>query len=288
MSGAPVSIWPLAAELGEGPIWIDEHLWFVDIKKKQVHRLDPGSGERRSWSAPEQVGFIVPRARGGLIAGLQTGLFAFDPESGSFERIVAVDADKPGNRLNDAVVDPQGRLWFGTMDDGETAPTGSFYCYADGQLRPTGLSGIAITNGPAVAPDGRTLYWVDTLGRTISAATITSDGALIDHRPFVSIADGDGYPDGPTVDAEGGVWIGLYAGWEARRYSPAGDLIERVRFPVANITKVAFGGSERRTLYATTARQLLSDEEITRQPQAGDLFVMPSSVQGQPCTAVRD
>ena len=60
------------------------------------------------------------------------------------------------------------------------------------------------------------------------------------------------------MDAEGCVWISLYAGWEARCYAPAGELVGRIRFPVANITKIAFGGDDLRTVYASTARQLLS------------------------------
>ncbi|WP_300974947.1 SMP-30/gluconolactonase/LRE family protein [Sphingomonas sp. LHG3406-1] len=288
MTGEPASIWSLGAELGEGPTWIDDRLWFVDIKKKQIHRFDPDSGEKRSWSAPEQVGFIVPRARGGFIVGLQSGLFAFDPGSGGFDQIVAVDRDKPNNRLNDAVVDGEGRLWFGTMHDGERDRTGAFYCYAEGRLRHTGIDDIAITNGPAISPDGRSLYWVDTLGGRLCAATIGADGGLMDSRLLVSFTPEEGYPDGPTGDAEGGVWIGLYAGWQARRYSPAGELLQTIAFPVANITKVAFGGRDRRTLFATTARQLLSAEQIAGQPQAGDLFALEIGIKGQPCTAVRD
>ena len=288
MSAEAVSVWNLAAELGEGPIWIDGALWFVDIKRHKVYRFNPASDERRSWDAPEQVGFIVPRASGGLIAGLASGLFAFDPESGAFERIVAVDEETPSNRLNDGVVDPAGRLWFGTMDNGERGKTGAFYCYAGGQLRTTGLTDIAITNGPAVSPDGRTLYWVDTLERTISAAPIRDDGSLAPSRPFAAIPEGAGNPDGPSVDSEGCVWIALYGGWEARRYSPSGDLVASVPFPAANITKVAFGGPDLRTAYATSAAQKLSPEALAEQPQAGDLFEFHPGVAGLPSYGVRD
>jgi sugar lactone lactonase YvrE len=83
------------------------------------------------------------------------------------------------------------------------------------------------------------------------------------------------------------VWISLYAGWEAWRYSPAGELIDRIRFPVANITKLAFGGRDLRTAYATTARQLLSPDEIAKQPQIGDLFEFTVDVPGIPCPLVR-
>ena len=286
MASEPRVVWDLEALLGEGPIWARGALWFVDIKKQKVHRFDPASGERQSWASPEQVGFVLPARSGGFIAGLQSGLHRFDPEGGVFSPLVAVEPDKPENRLNDGVVDPAGRLWFGTMDNGESEKSGSFYCFDGGRLRDTGLGGIAITNGPAVSPDGRTLYWVDTLERTMNACAVGEDGSLGESRLFARIAQGEGNPDGPTIDSEGCVWISLYAGWEVRRYSPAGELIARVRFPVANITKIAFGGDDLRTVFATTARQKLAPEEIAPQPDIGNLFEFRVDVPGVPCPLI--
>jgi sugar lactone lactonase YvrE len=283
VSGQPVSVWSLAAELGEGPVWTGGALWFVDIKKPAVYRLDPATGERRSWDAPELIGFVLPAKSGGFIGGLQSGLHRFEPNSGAFTPLAEVEPDLPNNRINDGVVDPAGRLWFGTMDNSEKAKSGAFYCFENGQLRPAGIADICITNGPAVSPDGRILYTVDTLKGTISASDIGEDGALIAPRPFVRIDPKDGYPDGPTVDSEGCLWIGLYAGWQARRYSPAGELLTTVRFPIANITKLAFGGGDLCTVFATTARQFLTPEDLAKQPQAGDLFSFRADVPGVPC-----
>jgi D-xylonolactonase len=285
----PRNVWNLAAELGEGPVWVerDRALWFVDIKKQQIHRYDPANGDKQTWTAPEQVGFVFPAERGGFVAGLQSGLFHFDEANGTFERIVEVEPDLPTNRLNDGVVDPAGRLWFGTMDNGEKAKTGVFYCFAEERLTRTSIDDIAITNGPAVSPDGRLLYVVDTLKGTIDRVEIRHDSTLGDRQGFARIDPKDGHPDGPTIDSEGCVWISLYAGWEAHRYSPAGELIERVRFPVANITKIAFGGDDLRTAYATTARQMLSAETIAKQPQIGDLFEFRVDVPGVQCPLVR-
>jgi len=284
----PLPVWELQAELGEGPVWVerDQALWFVDIKKHQVHRFDPANGARRSWDAPEQVGFILPAEGGGFVAGLQSGLYKFDETNGGFELIVEVEPELPTNRLNDGVVDPAGRLWFGTMDNGEKAKSGAFYCFNQGQLTRTALDGIAITNGPAVSPDGKLLYYVDTLKGTIDVADIRDDGSLGAGRPFVRIDPTDGHPDGPTIDSEGHVWISLYAGWQARRYAPSGKLVDVVRFPVANITKIAFGDPDLRTAFATTARQLLSADEIARQPLIGSLFEFDVEVPGVPCPLV--
>lgn len=287
-SSDPKSVWDVAAALGEGPVWVerDRALWFTDIKSRKVHRYDPAGGARQTWIAPEQVGFVLPARDGGFIAGLMSGLHRFDESTGRFTLISEIEPDLPNNRLNDGVVDPRGRLWFGTMDNGEEAKTGAFYRFERGDVAPTGIGGIAITNGPALSPDGRTLYFVDTRAGTIGSAEVGEDGSVGPWQPFARIDPAEGSPDGPTVDAEGCIWISLYSGWEARRYSPAGELIERVRFPVANITKIAFGGDDLRTAYATTARQLLTAAEIELQPQAGDLFEFRVDVPGLPCPLV--
>jgi sugar lactone lactonase YvrE len=280
------NVWPIGAELGEGPVWCNGALWFVDIKAPAIHRFEPATGAKRSWQAPQQVGFLYPARSGGFVAGLQSGLHRFDPGTGAFDRICEVDADKPGNRLNDGAVDPAGRLWFGTMADDERERSGSYYCFDQGKLTRTHLTGIAITNGPAISRDGRILYWVDTLRGTIEACDIADDGSLGPSRPFARIDPGDGHPDGPAVDAEGCVWISLFGGWAAWRFSPAGKRLGETRFPVANITKVAFGGPELRKGFATTARLHLKADQRAQQTQAGDLFAFDAGVTGLPCNLV--
>lgn len=284
----PRPVWELGGRLLEGPVWdvARAALWFVDIKAQRIHRYDPASGAKASWAAPGQVGFCLPAADGHLVAGLQRGLALFNPEDGSFSPLVDPEPSQPGNRLNDATVDAAGRLWFGTMDDAEIEPSGRIWRLdADGDCRAmTEL--VTITNGPAISPDGRTLYHVDTLGGEIHAATISPYGDLTDHRLFARIPEAEGYPDGPTVDAEGCLWIGLYNGHAARRYSSAGELLEVVEFPVSAVTKLAFGGKDLRTVYATSASKHLDEAGRAREPLAGALFSFEVDVPGLPLPPV--
>jgi sugar lactone lactonase YvrE len=283
MSPQPECVCPLGAELGEGPVWSGREgaLWFVDIKQKRLHRFAAATGELESWDAPSPPGFIVPLAAGGFIVGTKTGLYGFDPVDGKFLLRHVVEPGRPGNRLNDACVDAQGRLWFGSMDDGEEEATGCLYrLEADGPREAD--QGYIITNGPAFSPDMQTLYHTDTLERVIYAFDCAPDGALTNKRIFVWIEDGAGYPDGPTVDSEGCVWTGLFGGWSARRYSPSGKFLTEVRFPCANVTKIAFGGHDLRTAYATTAWKGLSADARTAQPLAGGLFRFDVDVAGLP------
>jgi sugar lactone lactonase YvrE len=288
MTGTPTSVCEVHATLGEGPVWVerDQALWFVDIKRQKVHRFEPEGGALFSWDAPRQIGWILPAEDGGMIAGLQDGLYRFDPASGGFSLLQEIEPDLPGNRLNDAATDPSGRIWFGSMDDGEAAVTGRFYRFDRGTVSDTGLAPVAITNGPALSPDGRLLYHTDTLGQVIHVSEVGGDGMLGPAREFVRFEQGEGYPDGPVVDSEGCVWTGQYAGWEARRYAPDGGLLEIVRFPVSNITKLAFGGPDLRTVFATTAAKGLSENSLAKQPEAGNLFSFRADVAGVPVTPV--
>jgi sugar lactone lactonase YvrE len=276
-------VWTLAAKLGEGASWSarERAVWFVDIKGRQVHRYDEATRTRRSWPAPEDVGFIVAARGGRLICGLKSGLYEFDPADGKFQLLTLVDSDRPRNRLNDGYVDAAGRLWFGTMDDDETKPTGALY-----RFDATGLhrcdDDYVITNGPATSPDGRTLYHIDTLKREIYAFDLAADGSLSKRRIFARVAEADGHPDGPVVDATGCVWVGLFGGWGVNRYSPSGELLSKLPLPVANCTKAAFGGADLQTLYVTTAWKGLTPEQRAQQPLAGGLFAVRVATPGLP------
>ncbi len=194
--------------------------------------------------------------------------------------MLEVEPDQLGNRLNDGFVDPSGALWFGTMDNAETAPTGSLYRWRAGQPLQRQDEGYIITNGPAMSPDARTLYHTDTMARRTYAFDVDDDGSLANKRLFVETASG--YPDGMAVDAEGFLSIAVWDGWRIDRYDPVGRLERSIAFPCANVTKLAFGGDDLRTMYVTTARKGLSPQALAAQPLAGGLFAVESPARGLP------
>jgi sugar lactone lactonase YvrE len=265
----PELVWDLGAELGEGPVWDADRacVWFVDIKGRQLHRFDASSGETRSWTAPDQIGFALPARDGSLICGVRGGIHRFDPEAGSFALIVAIEPDQPGNRLNDGFAAPDGSLWFGTMDDAEQSPSGALY-----RLTAEGLTkhdeGYIVTNGPALSPDGGTLYHNDTMDRAVYAFD-HAGGVLSNKRLFARTADG--FADGLAVDAAGVVHVGLFNGWGVARFSPQGERLGTIRLPVQTGTKAAFGGGDLRDLYCTTAWAFNADKRDA-QPSLGGLY----------------
>lgn len=278
------------AKLGEGVIWDDKRkvVWFVDIKQKLLWHFDPASGSNAHAEAPEQIGWALPAESGLLLCGLADGLYTFDPEKREFTRLMGVPGERASNRLNDACTDPYGRVWFGTMDDGEKARSGRFYVFDRGSIRPAGPDGIAITNGPAVNADGTKIYFTDTLGKQILVADLTADG-VGEARHFVDTAKyfPDAHPDGPVCDAQGALWSAFYGGGCVARFLPDGQLDMSLPVPARDVTKMGFGGANFTTAYVTTATKNMSDDDMKTYPLAGSLFSFAAPVNGFAQTPVR-
>lgn len=280
------TVWPVAARLGEGPAWIvaEAALYFVDIHGGRIHRYDPATGATRTIEVGGRPSFVVPIDGGGILVGRDDSLHRLE---GDRLGPPVARLDMPAhNRMNDATVDPQARLWFGTMDDREREASGAVHVFDRGTLNRAGGACI-ITNGPAVSPDGRLLYHVDTLAGRIWRFEIGASPVLEAGTLLAEIARGDGLPDGVTVDSEGCLWVGLWDGWAVRRYDPDGRPMLSVRLPCANVTKIAFGGEGLRTAYATTARAGLSDDALAAQPLAGALFAFEAPAAGLALPGVR-
>lgn len=284
MSAEPELVWDLKAELGEGPVWDAARacLWFVDIKGRKLHRYEPASGDKTSWDTPDQTGFALPAEDGSLVCGVRGGLHRFDPGSGAFTLIQRVEQDRPQNRLNDGFVAPDGTLWFGSMDDSEATVSGALYRWRGGELTRHD-DGYRVTNGPALSPDGRTMYHHDTTERRIYAFD-HADGFLTNKRLFAITTDG--FADGPSVDADGVLHVGLFNGWGVARFSPAGERIGTIRLPVQTVTKAAFGGSDLRDLYCTTA-WLGNADKRAEQPALGGLYRVRVETPGLPQALIR-
>ena len=277
-------LWEAAAILGEGPLWSPREgaLYWVDIKAPALHRYRPSDGDTTSWKMPEPIGWVIERSNGeGLIAGFKGRGFAFlTPGTLAPETIGHPEPDYPDNRFNDAKADNAGRIWAGTMDDGEREATGALY-RLDPDLDWQRMDkGYTVTNGPAFSPDYRTLYHTDTFEGTVYAFDLSERGRIANKRVFVTIPEGDGYPDGMACDAEGGLWVAHWGGWRLTRFTPKGEVDRVVEMPVAQVTSCAFGGPDFDRLFITSASINLGDKEREEQPLAGALFEIDPGVKG--------
>ena len=147
--------------------------------------LRPGDRQQRPRrrARPGRLGAARPRTAC-CCAGSRKGCGPSIPTHQTFTRLRDVPGEPASNRNNDACTDTRGRVWLGTMDDGEKADTGRFYVFDKGQVTPAGPDHVSITNGPAVSPDGKTIYFTDTLGQKILVADLRDDGSLGPARLF--------------------------------------------------------------------------------------------------------
>ena len=268
------------AILGEGPVWVarEQALYWVDIVGGELFRWsDSGGAERIAITQP--LCSIVPRASGGFVGGSYAGFVAIDAEF-AIVPITNPEPDRPGNRMNDGKVDRAGRFWGGTMSRDESGAKGSLY-RLDAALDCTLIdSGYGVTNGPAFSPDGRTMYHTDSARQTIFEFDLDDAGVARNKRVFARFGEGDGYPDGMTVDAEGCVWVAFWDGWCLRRLSPQGERLAQILVPVQRPTSCAFGGPDLDMLFVTSARRDFDEAALLGQPQAGGLFVFKPGVCG--------
>lgn len=281
------------ATLGEGSIWNAnrQQLHWVDIDGRRVFTFDPATGGNRSYDVGQKVGAVVPRARGGSMLALHEGFAEFDPETGQVTpRPRPPEHDPAKVRFNDGKCDPAGRFWAGTMalvkKQGDP-PRGMLYRLdADGSMHVM-LRGVGTSNGIAWSLDRRTMYYIDTpLMRVDGFDYDDRTGAIAGRRTVVVIPPGIGRPDGSTLDAKGMLWIGMWEGWGVTRWNPrTGELLQTIRLPVARVTSCAFGGRELDTLYITSARIGLTDEQLAQQPLAGGLFKVKPGMRGVPAYA---
>ena len=273
------------AVLGEGPIWSarDNAVYWVDIKRPAVHRYQLSDSTQSSWPMPEYIGWLIERRTSGFIAGFRSGFAKLTLEPMSIEPIGAPEPNLPGNRMNDAKADAQGRIWAGTMDDAEIEVCGSLY-RLDPDLRWRSMdSGYHITNGPALSADGTALYHTDSGKRSIYVFSLAADGTLHDKRPFIRFDDTQGYPDGMTVDAQGGLWVAHWGGSRVSRFHSDGHLDRSIALPVSQITSCVFGGASLDRMFVTSASIGLNAEQLAREPLAGSLFeVDPQGSSGLP------
>lgn len=262
------------ATVGEGPVWHDGAVWWVDIVAGEVHRYDPATGGDETFELGQEVGALVPRASGGFVLAVRDGFAAWDGPGAALELLAPVERDNPDNRMNDGKCDRAGRFWASTMEHGGKEGQGSLYRLDPDLTVTSHLDGLAIGNGLAWSADDERLYYIDSLTGGIDVLDFDLEAGRIANRTqLVKIGADQGLPDGMTIDSEGCLWVAMFNGGCVRRYTPAGSLDRTIELPVTNVTCCAFGGDDLGDLYITTATNGLDEEQLAAEPQAGGLFV---------------
>ena len=274
------------ALLGESTYWDSraERLWWIDIYGKKIHRYDPISGRDEAFDAPEYLGCLAVRERGGLVLSMASGFYFWDEASSRFDPIVDPEADMRDTRFNDGKTDRQGRFWSGSMFEApgkSPAKIASLYRLDPDLSIHKMVEGIGCSNGLAWSPDGKTMYYADSHTPYVWAWEFDPATAEIDNRRlYIDLAFMDGIVDGATVDVEGCYWLTVPFKGKLMRYDPDGKLMRTIDMPTDLPTCCEFGGKDLDILYVTSATLRRTPDELKEQPQAGGLFAIDVGVRG--------
>jgi sugar lactone lactonase YvrE len=237
--GKAEPVGPLTARLGEGPRWdaAAGRLLWVDIEGGLLHAGD------RTIEGGAMVCAVAPWEGDTVLVALADALAAVDVAAGSVRRLDDIPHGRAGMRCNDGACDPQGRFWIGSMALDESPEAGALYRYdPDGALH-TVLTGVTLSNGLGWDAGGRLMYYIDSPTQRIDVLDFdVASGSISNRRPFATIPEADGIPDGLAVDDEDGVWVALYGGGRVVRFDPEGAVSGELEVPVPRVTACCFAG----------------------------------------------
>jgi sugar lactone lactonase YvrE len=279
------------SQLGEGPSWDAKKqvLYWVDITGGIVYAHKPGSPDDEVVQRMKDASCVVPRTGGGLVVASKHGLYGLDADGKEPTLVAEVETDMAGNRFNDGKCDAAGRFWVGTMDAVERATIGSLYVLEKGRKPKRVVRDIGVSNGIGWSPDNRTMYYIDSPTRKVSAFDYRLEtGEVKNRRTVVDLAltKQEGNPDGMSVDSEGMLWVAQWGGARVTRWDPStSKLLETIPVPADQASSCCFGGRKLDQLYITSARHGIDAKRLEAKPLTGALFVVNVGVKGLPTNA---
>ena len=120
----PICCAPTGDRCGEGVVWRPEEqvVYWTDINRFLIHGFDPADGSVKSWLFDEPVTAVLLTDRDGTLAVvLGSRVIFWEPSSDSRQDQGFRLPGWPCVRLNDAGIDPTGRLWAGSMQNNVNA-----------------------------------------------------------------------------------------------------------------------------------------------------------------------
>jgi sugar lactone lactonase YvrE len=265
--------WDARCSVAESPVWdaTARRLLFCDINGKRINALSIDTGERETWDFPEVVGSFGLCRSGRLVVAQRHHVVLFDPKIGVLTDLTAKVEEPPTNRLNDGKVGPDGAFWVGSMDENSPRQkvAALYRVTADGRITKQ-QDGIAVSNGLAWSPDGRTMYHSDSTAGVIEAWDFDpATGSRTGHRVLATLTSDDGRPDGAATDAAGNYWSAGPSAGCLNCFSPSGELLRKWAFPVPGPTMPCFAEE---WLYVTSLREGKTEQVLAEHPTLGGLF----------------
>lgn len=270
--------------LGEGPTYdpgTDKLFWFDILGKKLLEKPISGGGTV-AHDLPEMMSALAVINEGSQLMLGESGLSIRDVKTGAITPYLAIEADNPVTRSNDARVHPSGALWLGTMGKNAEHQAGSIYWFRKGEFRKL-VSDISIPNSICFSPDGSAAYYTDTMvNRLYRLPCDPLTGLPVgEAQLFFDHSGQRGGLDGSVVDADGVLWNARWGAACIDAYSPDGRRIRTVPLPTSQPTCPAFVGADADRLAVTSAWEHMDEAARKADPQAGMTFLLDLPVKGR-------
>lgn len=246
--------------LFEGPVWINGALYFSDFTfgagfPSRIQKLDASGNVTTVIDDSGSNGLAVDH-QGNLIAGTHKfkAVSRYNLSSGERTSVASEFNGNVFNSPNDIAVAKDGTIYFtDPAFQRDAAPggqekTGVYRITTDGTVH---LIDDTISN-----PNGISL----SVNEDVLYANGGGEQGLLRAYPIVNgvpqagkdLVTGISIPDGMAIDCQGNIYLTEHIKRKLTVYSPDGKQIAQASTD-ANLTNVAFGGADNKTLYMTGA-----------------------------------
>lgn len=277
-------IFDIKPQHGEGPVWcpITQTFYCVDLIKGVYYKVDWESKTSKKFEMGQELGVMGLCENGKIVAGVRDGFGFFDERYGTLELIDnSPEITVKERRMNDGAIDPAGRFFAGTMEYDGGNDTGKLYRLDADKSWECLEENIYITNGMGWSPDKKTYFMIDTFRNVMYAYDYDIEtGKIFNRRNHIEWSKNE-YPDGMTIDMDGGFWVAMWLGSKISHFDASGTWVKDISVPALYTTSCCFGGENMKTLLITTSNLNLSDEERQDYPLAGRCFAVETDVIGQ-------
>ncbi len=277
-------------ECGEGAIWDAGHARFLwtDAMDRAVYVADENGTSPVLLFTQAQVGSIALHRGGGLVFGGAEGVCVWTG-GGDVRWLAREAAGRPVRRINELLADPVGGVFAAqeVYEEDKSYVPGCLFRFEPGGGVSVIEEGVHVGNGMAFSPDQRVFYFTESVHRVIYAYDYSvADGSIKNRRAVVRLPVERGLPDGLAVDSQGYLWTACWFGGGVARYDPEGKQERFIPLPVAQVSSVAFGGSDLTTLWATSAAvqwktKLAPPGHDYTYPRGGSTFRIEQDIVGR-------
>ncbi len=276
---APKVVLNEANFIGEGILWHSDYecLYWTDIPNCKIFKYTPSTRTTSVWETDSSVGGFTIHEDGRLLLFMDEGAIKLWMD-GKSETVIESIEGMEGNRFNDVIADPNGRVFCGVMSTSKSQ--GWVYRLDTNKSLRKVIYNTGTANGMGFSNNEEKLFFSDSKKSNVSIFDYEKETGELSNKKiiFQTLRSEYGSPDGLCLDNNDNLWIGLWDGSAIIQIDQKGDLIKKIKLPAKKITTLCFGGRELNDIYINSAG---ADNLDLNGKLAGALFHINIGIRGK-------